>query len=98
MHRKQNKMNELLGFEKAIYGLKQGRKYARVGWNGKNMFIFMVAGSQFKVNREPLLSILGENTEISYSPHIDICFAPDKIAVWNPSQQDLFAEDWLQVE
>ena len=91
-------MIDLLVFEEVIYGLKQGRKYARIGWNGKSMFIFMVAGSQFKVNREPLMSILGENTEISYSPHIDICFAPGKIAVCNPSQQDMFAKDWLLVE
>lgn len=49
-----------MNFGDVINGLKSGRRFCRDGWNGKNMFIFMVPGSVFRVNREPLLSILGD--------------------------------------
>jgi Protein of unknown function (DUF2829) len=87
-------MEELHNFSEALNLLKTGLKLARVNWHSKNMFIFMVAGSSFVVNREPLLSILGENTVVNYNPHIDIKLPNGSIAVWNPSQVDMFSEDW----
>ena len=61
-----------MNFGQAIEVLKTGNKVTRVGWNGKDMFIFLVQGSQFKVNRPPLLGIYPEGTEINYRPHIDM--------------------------
>lgn len=83
-----------LGFDSVIKTLKEGGTAWRDGWNGKGMFIFLVNGSKFKVNREPLLSILGEGTDVSYNSHIDMKTADGSIAVWNPSQVDMIAEDW----
>lgn len=85
------------GFDVTIIGLKQGRRYARNGWNGKGMFIFLVAGSTFKVNREPLLSIMGEGTEVQYHAHIDMKTAQGYVVPWLASQADLLAEDWNEV-
>jgi len=81
-------------FGKAIEALKQGNKVARTGWNGKNMFLFLVPGSTFKVNRAPLLGIYPEGTEINYCPHIDMKTADDKVVPWLASQTDVLAEDW----
>jgi hypothetical protein len=91
-------MGELLNFGDALMLLKNGQKVARLGWNGKGMFLFLVPGSVFKVNRPPLLGIYPEGTEISYCPHIDMRTADGKIVPWLASQTDVLAEDWVIVE
>ena len=85
-------------FGLAIDALKKGYRVARSGWNGKGMFLFLVQGSTFQVNRPPLLGIYPEGTEINYCPHIDMKTADDKIVPWLASQTDVLAEDWLIVE
>ena len=87
-----------MNFEEALSLVKEGKKVARVGWNGKNMFIFAVAGSQFKVNRPPLLGIYPEGKEINYQPHVDMRTSDGSIVPWIVSQTDLFAEDWVEIE
>jgi hypothetical protein len=84
----------MMDFSEALDLIKEGYRLRRSGWNGKGMFIFMVKGSRFIVNREPLLSIMGEGTEVDYHAHIDMQTADGKIAVWTCSQTDMFAEDW----
>ena len=84
-------------FGKALEMLKEGKRVARTGWNGKSMFLFLVSGSNFVVNREPLLSILGEGSVVTYRPHIDMKDAEGKIVPWLASQTDLLADDWLEV-
>jgi len=91
-------MDILLNFGDALNLLKKGSKVARIGWNGKNMFLFLVPGSVFKVNRPPLLGIYPEGTEITYCPHVDMRTADGKIVPWLASQTDLLAEDWVIVE
>lgn len=78
----------------AIDAMKCGLKVARAGWNGKGMFLFLVPGSTFEVNRPPLLGIYEEGTEINYQPHIDMKTADDTVVPWLASQSDLLAEDW----
>lgn len=85
-------------FGQAIEALKSGKKVDRAGWNGKGMFLFLVPGSNFKVNRAPLLGIYPEGTEINYCPHIDMKTADDKVVPWLASQTDVLAEDWVIVE
>lgn len=81
-------------FGGALSALKAGKKVARSGWNGKGMFIFLVPGSNFKVNRAPLLGIYEEGTKINYQPHIDMKTSDDTIVPWLCSQSDMLAEDW----
>ncbi len=81
-------------FGDAIAALKAGKKVARAGWNGKGMFLFLVQGSTFTVNRPPLLGIYPEGTEINYCPHVDMRTADGKIVPWLASQTDVLAEDW----
>jgi len=87
-----------LTFSEALDYIKQGKRVARRGWNGRNMFIFLVPGSTFKVNRPPLLGIYEEGTEVSYHAHIDMKTAQGDIVPWLASQTDLLAEDWEVVE
>lgn len=87
-----------LTFSFAFEALKKGVKIKRKGWNGKDMFLFFVAGSTFKVNRPPLLGIYPEGTEINYHAHIDIKTADNMIVPWVASQTDILAEDWQLVD
>lgn len=81
-------------FGRAIEELKAGRKCWREGWNGKDMFVFLVPGSTFKVNRPPLLGIYPEGTEVNYHAHIDMKTADGQVVPWLASQTDMLAEDW----
>jgi hypothetical protein len=83
-----------MNFSDALSKIKEGHRVARSGWNGKGMFIFLVNGSTFIVNREPLLSIMGEGTIINYHPHIDMKTADNKVVPWLCSQTDMLADDW----
>jgi hypothetical protein len=85
----------IMEFETALSALKQGKRVARSGWNGKGMFLYLVNGSTFKVNRPPLLGIYPEGTEIKYLPHIDMKTADGSCVPWLASQTDLLAEDWV---
>lgn len=86
-----------MNFGSAIEALKEGKRVARAGWNGKGMFLFLVNGSNFVVNREPLLSIMGEGTMVTYRPHIDMKDAEGKVVPWLANQTDMLAEDWVEV-
>lgn len=85
-------------FGDALLMLKRGQRVARSGWNGQNMFVFLVNGSTFSVNRPPLLGIYPEGTVINYRPHIDMRTADGQIVPWVASQSDLLAEDWYIVD
>jgi hypothetical protein len=87
----------LYDFAWALAELKLGNKVAREGWNGKGMFIFLVPGSTFTVNRAPLLGIYPEGTVIEYHSHVDMKTADEQIVPWICSQTDMLAEDWVIV-
>lgn len=87
-----------MDFGKALSALKAGQLVARQGWNGKKMFLYLVSGSKFTVNRAPLLGIFPEGTEINYCPHIDMKTADGSCVPWLASQTDILADDWIVVD
>lgn len=87
----------MFSFSEALIHLKSGKKVARQGWNGKGMFIFLVNGSTFQVNRPPLLGIYPEGTTINHHAHVDMKTADGMIVPWLCSQTDMLAEDWVIV-
>lgn len=84
-----------MNFSEALELLKTGAKIARVGWNGKGMFLYLVNGSTFEVNRPPLLGIYPAGRTITYRPHIDMKTAQGDCVPWVASQTDLLADDWV---
>lgn len=84
-------------FSVALDIVKGGGRMRRLGWNGKDTFIFLVPGSRFTVNRPPLLGIYPEGTEVEYHAHIDMKTAQGYAVPWLASQADLLAEDWVDV-
>lgn len=77
--------------------LDEGRLVARIGWNGKGLFAFRVPGSEFEVNRAPLLGIFPAGTKIKYNSHVDIRNPDGSISTWAPSGSDAQAKDWVSV-
>ena len=92
-------MNDDLGmsFSEALNKIKQGEKLARAGWNGKDMFVFLVEGSRFEVNRKPLNEMFPTGTEVIYRPHIDMKAADGTIGVWAATMSDILTNDWVIV-
>lgn len=88
-----------LSFSKALEAAKAGALISRTGWNGKNMFVFvfLVPGSSFVVNRAPLSEIFPDGTEITYRPHYDMRYADGTVGVWLASHGDMNENDWYIV-
>lgn len=78
----------------AVKEMQNGARVRRSGWNGKDMFVFLVPGSRFEVNRAPLLGIYPAGTVIDYQAHVDMKTATGEIVPWLCSQSDLLAMDW----
>ena len=87
-----------MNFSDALRHLKAGLKVSRAGWNGKDMFLFLVPGSVFEVSRPPLLGIYPEGAVINYHAHIDMKTAQNYCIPWVATQADILAEDWKLVD
>jgi hypothetical protein len=84
-------------FGHALWLIQHGKRVARKNWNDKNMFLFLVPGSLFKVDREPLMSVIGEGVLVNYHGHIDMRTADGTIVPWLCSQTDMLSNDWVVV-
>lgn len=85
-----------MDFSDVLKGLHEGKRYRRAAWKNA-LFIFLVPGSTFQVNRAPLLGIYPEGTTINYAPHIDVVSNTDgsnNVSTWSPWMGDVMADDW----
>lgn len=94
-----NKMN----FGDAIKALKEGRKVARKGWNGKNMYLWLKPATVIKSEwcKDPMLKEIvdANNGEAEALGTICMKTADNKILTgWLASQTDMLSEDWTVVE
>lgn len=82
--------------------LKKGQRVAREGWNGKNMFLFLLPASDgipTKVIHDPALRVVieselgGDTFDALGSIRM---FTADKkvLTGWLASQTDILSEDW----
>lgn len=82
----------------ALDELRANGRVCRRNWNGKGMFLYLVPGSRFAVNRPPLMGIYPEGTVIDYREHIDMRTADGSCVPWVASQTDILADDWEHAE
>jgi len=87
-----------MDFGIALVNLKDGKKVARRGWNGKGMFIYLMSALYLpadKVN-DRTRACIGEGVDLDSQPYIAMFTAQKK---WQPgwlaSQADILAEDWF---
>ena len=76
-------MTNTMNFGQAIETLKQGKKVARAGWNGKGMHL--------ELQRPDAHSKMT-------LPYIYMYTAQGDNVPWLASQTDMLSEDWVTVE
>jgi hypothetical protein len=80
----------------AIEALKHGYKVARSGWNGKNMFLYLVGQGHYPAQTEAAKETFGEL--VPYTPYVAMKTANNEVTPWSASQSDLLANDWCIVD
>lgn len=87
-----------MNFGEVIEAMKKdpSKRFARKGWNGKGMFIYLVEGRTV-----PLDEWNGDapvDHDITINAHVDMKTADDSIIVgWLATQTDMLKEDWEEV-
>lgn len=100
-------MGELLNFGEALELAKDGAKIARVGWNGKGMYVVAMPGYDRIACNENTAKAHGIpiGTPVTTAPYLvmkavnphdteELYLVPG----WLASQTDMLAKDWALVE
>lgn len=92
-------MFKYFDFGIAISELKLGKKVARKGWNGADMFVYFVPAASYPIQRNNLGTLGGMFPEdlAPYREYLALKTAQNDIATWTPSCSDALAEDWYVV-
>lgn len=90
-------------FGYAVDALKQGKRVARAGWNGKGMFVFRQVPAEIPSDVIPNMQSLPNSVKaefgrrggsIRYSDQLALVKPDNSISGWAPSTADSLAEDW----
>ena len=81
-------MPSLMPFGSALEALKHGHKVARLGWNGKGLWLELQVPDRFSKMTLPYIFM-------SYPD--DAVNTPGARVPWLASQTDMLAEDWVLV-
>jgi len=81
-----------MNFGQAIEELKEGKKVARKGWNGKGIFIELQRPDEHSKMTHPYIYI--DTTGLQ----TDNAHAPKNRVPWLSSQTDMLAEDWAVID
>ena len=93
-------------FGEALRKLKEGKKVARRGWNGKGMYLWLLPPATIKkewCRDEKLLECFGESDELYCLGSIrmythDSTGRTAVLTGWLASQSDMLSEDWYEVD
>lgn len=81
-----------MNFGLALEALKDGKKVARSGWNGKGIFIELQLPDAYSKMTHPYIFI--DTTGLQ----TDNPDAPKSRVPWLASQTDMLSEDWMIVQ
>ncbi|UKS27196.1 DUF2829 domain-containing protein [Paenibacillus sp. HWE-109] len=81
-----------MNFGQAVEALKDGKKVARIGWNGKGMFLYYVPANSYPAQTQVAKETFGDT--VSYNPYFAIKNVNGTVSTWVPSINDCLAEDW----
>lgn len=83
-------------FGLAVEALKKGRRVARMGWNGKGMWLELVSANGYSVGCSiPCVTETNEFGMIRRLPWIGMKTADNGFVPWLASQTDMLADDWM---
>lgn len=93
-----------MNFGKAIELVESGKKIARIGWNGKQMFVFYIPKRTLHASELPEHlqgAIVGELRNIGdgvvMNAYLVLKGADGALNTWVPSISDTLADDWGEV-
>lgn len=91
---------DALSFGHAVVALKDGKKVARSGWNGKGMFLYYVPANSYPASNNLLGTMKGvfKDDMVPYGAYIAMKTAQENVVPWLASQTDVLANDWQIVE
>lgn len=88
----------MMDFGEALKALKEGRRVARSGWNGKDMYVAYQDGypDGVGVNKNTSKATgLPEGTTCYFRPYLMMkTVNTNEFVPWVATQTDLLAEDW----
>ena len=90
-------MNDLLDFGAAIRLAKAGAAIARMGWNGKGMFVYHVPANAYPATTRIAKAHFGADVLVPYNAYLAIKNVDNSVSTWVPSVNDVLAEDWVIV-
>ena len=79
---------EKFNFSIALKHLKNGRKVAREGWNEKDQWVMLTITAQMTT-----VEVGGKCYR--FAPYLQLKNAYDEMVPWQPSQDDMLADDWM---
>ena len=93
-------------FGEALAHARNGKRIARLGWNGKNMYVYFSPGRLILVEdwiaRFPSQELTEAEKERGYvntMPRLDMVNAQgNRIIGWLAAQPDVLADDWYVVK
>lgn len=92
-----------MNFGAAVQAMKNGKRVARSGWNGKGLFVFMQVPATIGTDVIPKMQSLPQSVKdefakrgvaINYSNQCALVNPDNSINGWAPSITDSLAEDW----
>ena len=92
-----------MDFGQAIRALKEGKKVAREGWNGKGMFLWLKFPGTVKAEwcQDQILKRVAEENGGGIRALGTICMLTAQkqiLSGWTATQTDMLSEDWVIVE
>ena len=87
-----------MNFGKALEALKEGKKVAREGWNGKGMFLYYVPVGAYAPCTSVAKTLVNSDGKVEYGAYIAMKTAQGNVVPWLASQTDMLSEDWVIVD
>lgn len=93
-------------FGEALAHARAGKRIARLGWNGKGMYVYMTKGRLMPTDEwvasmpsQELTEVEKERGYVNIMPHLDMKSTQNtRIIGWLASQTDVLAFDWYVVD
>lgn len=83
-----------MNFSQALDALKAGQRIARIGWNGKGMFAYLVPAASYPVQTGAAKAHFGDGALVPYNAYLAIKNVDETVSTWVPSVNDCLAGDW----
>jgi hypothetical protein len=85
-------------FGDAIQALKEGKRIARAGWNGKGQFVYLVPAASYPVQTGAAKAHFGEGSLVPYNAYLALKTVDERVSTWVPSVTDCLADDWTSLD